>query len=85
MIKSGEFDNLVLSNEKIPKIDTIRSSPKTVTLNHLRKINNSIIKKVVRNKVLDEGIITSKKIRYKHRIVQLLNTLCPKHYSIFLR
>ena len=57
MIKSGEFNSLSSSNGKIPKIDAIRSSLKTVTLNCLRRINNSIIKKTMRNKVLNEGTI----------------------------
>jgi len=57
MIKSGEFNTLTTSNVRVPKIDTIRSSLKTVNLNCLKRINNSIIKKAVRNKVLDEGTI----------------------------
>jgi len=57
MIKSGEFDTMVSCNYSIPQIDTIRSSLKTVNLNCLRRINNSIIKKAVRNKVLNEGTI----------------------------
>ena len=57
MIKSGEFDNLTSSNDRIPKIDSIRNSLKSVDLNCLRKINNSIIKKAVINKVLDKGTI----------------------------
>ena len=57
MIKSGEFHTLTTSNERVPKIDTIRSSLKTVNLNCLRRINKSIITKAVRNKVLDEGTI----------------------------
>ena len=57
MIKSGEFDTMVSNNDGIPKIDAIRSSLKTVSLNCLRNINNSVIKKAVRNKVLDEGTI----------------------------
>lgn len=57
MIKSGEFDTMVFCNDRVPKVDTIRSSLKTVSLGCLRRINNSIIKKAVRNKVLDEGTI----------------------------
>ncbi len=51
MIKSGEFDSLISNKDRIPKIDTIRSSLKTVNLNCLKKVNNSIIKKAVKNKV----------------------------------
>ena len=57
MIKSGEFNPMVSCNDRVPKIDTIRSSLKTVNINCLRSINSSIIKKAVRNKVLDEGTI----------------------------
>ncbi|MEX1377843.1 MAG: hypothetical protein AB1Z23_10300, partial [Eubacteriales bacterium] len=57
MIKSGEFDNQFSSNGRIPKIDIIRSSLKMIDLDCLRRINNSIIKKAVRNKVLDQGTI----------------------------
>jgi len=57
MIKSGEFNNLISSNDITPKIDTIRNSLKTINLDSLRKINNSIIRKAVRNKVLNEGTI----------------------------
>ena len=57
MIKSDEFHTLTTSNERVPKIDTIRSSLKTVNLNCLRRINKSIITKVVRNKVLNEDTI----------------------------
>ena len=42
MIKSDEFDTMISNNDRIPKIDTIRSSLKTVNLKCLRKINNSI-------------------------------------------
>ena len=57
IIKSGEFNNIYSSEDKIPKIDTIRSSLKSINLNALRRINERIIKKAVRNNVLDEGTI----------------------------
>jgi len=57
MIKSGEFNNIYSSEGKIPKIDTIRSSLKSINLNALRRINERIIKKAVRNKALDDGTI----------------------------
>jgi len=57
MTKSGEFNTSTKNNERVPRIYTIRSSLKTVTLNCMRRIYNSIIKKAVRNKVLNEGII----------------------------
>jgi len=57
MIKTGEFNNIFSSGDRIPKIDAIRNSLKSVGLVSLRKMNQSIIKKAVRNKVLYEGTI----------------------------
>ena len=57
MIKIGEFNNIFSSGDRIPKIDAIRNSLKSVGLVSLRKMNQSIIKKAVRNKVLYEGTI----------------------------
>ena len=57
MIKTGEFNNICSSKNGIPGIDAIRNSMMSVNLNMLRKINERIIKKAVRNKVLDEGTI----------------------------
>ena len=57
MIKAGEFDNIFLRKISIPRIDSVRNSLKTVSLNILRRINKNIIKKSVRNKVLDGGTI----------------------------
>lgn len=57
MIKTGEFNNIVSSKNEVPRIDSIRNSLKSVDLNILRKINEMIIKKSVRNKVLDDGTI----------------------------
>ena len=62
MIKSDEFDNLFLNKGRMPKIDIIRNSLNTVNLKCLRRINNSMIKKAVRNKVLDEGTIDGYKV-----------------------
>jgi len=57
MIKCDEFDSLITSKTRIPRIDAIRSSLKSIDLSGLRKLNKSIIRKAVRNKVLDEGTI----------------------------
>ena len=57
MIKTGEFNNMFSSKSGLPKIDAIRNSLKSVELSSLRKMNQSIIKKAVRNKVLDEGTV----------------------------
>jgi len=56
-IKSGEFDSLFVGETQIPRIDSIRNSLKTINLSGLRKINKSIIRKAVRNKVLSVGTI----------------------------
>ena len=57
MLKTGEFDNIALSKNGVPRIDAIRNSLKSVDTNILRKINENIIRKSVRNKVLDGGTI----------------------------
>lgn len=57
MIKTGEFDNIFAARDRMPKIDTIRNSLKSVDLKSLRIMNQSIIKKACRNKVLDNGTI----------------------------
>ena len=57
MIQVGEFNNMFSSKGGIPKIDSIRNSLKSVRLDSLRKMNYHIVKKAVRNKVLDEGTI----------------------------
>ncbi len=72
MIKSGEFGTLISSNGKTPKIDAIRSSLKTVNLNCLRSINNSIIKKTKRNKVLVEGTIDGEQFRIYSTTLSIL-------------
>ena len=57
MIKTGEFDTMFSHERGIPKIDAIRSSLKSVSLVSLRKLHQCIIRKAVRNKVIDEGTI----------------------------
>lgn len=57
MIKTGEFNCMSSSADRTPKIDAIRNSLKSVSLVSLRKMNQIIVKKAVRNKVLDEGTI----------------------------
>ena len=57
MIKTGEFNSMFPSIEGTPKIDAIRNSLKSVKLGSIRKMNLNIVKKAVRNKVLDEGTI----------------------------
>lgn len=53
-IKTGEFDWM---KKRIPKVDAIRNSLKSINLDGLREINTSIIKKTIRNKVLAGGTI----------------------------
>ena len=57
LIKSGEFNNIYAYEDRIPKIDAIRSSLKSINLNALRRFNERIIKKAIRNKVYNEGTI----------------------------
>jgi len=57
MIKAGEFSNIYSHKDRIPKIDAIRSSLKSINLNALRQINEKIIKKAIRNKGLGGGTI----------------------------
>ena len=57
MIKTGEFDKMFSHECGIPKIDAIRNSLKSIELVSLRRMLQCIIKKAVRNKVLDEGTI----------------------------
>ena len=57
MIKTGEFDTMFSHECGIPKIDAIRNALKSVSLVSLRKLHQCIIRKAVRNKVLDEGTI----------------------------
>lgn len=57
MIKSGEFSSFSAFEDKAPKVDAIRNSLKSINLNALHRINEKIIKRAVRNKVLGEGTI----------------------------
>ena len=57
MVKAGEFNSMYSREDKMPKIDAIRSSLKSINLNAIRRINKSIIKKAVRNRALDIGAI----------------------------
>lgn len=57
MIKAGEFNNIFTSKNGVPRIDAISNLLKSISLNVLREIINRIIKKAVRNKVLDGGTI----------------------------
>ena len=57
LIKAGEFNNIYAYEDQIPKIDVIRSSLKSINLNTLRRINQRVIRKSVRNKVYNEGTI----------------------------
>ncbi len=56
-IKSGEFDKLFPNNTKLPQVDSIRNTLKKIDLEGLRKTNNAIVKKAIKNKVFDEGTI----------------------------
>lgn len=57
MIKVGEFNSIFSKEAGIPKIDAIRNSLKSISIEKLRNINQSIIKKAFRNKVLNNGTI----------------------------
>ena len=57
MIKAGEFDNIASYKNGVPRIDAIRNSLKSIDISILRKINENVIKKSVRNKVLSGGTI----------------------------
>ena len=57
MIKVGEFKNIFTPGARVPRIDAIRNLLKSVSLEGLRKMNGNIVKKAIRNKVLEEGKI----------------------------
>ena len=57
MIKNNEFNKLFTRGIKIPKVDTIRDTLKVIDLKGLKQINQHIIKKVIYNKVFENGTI----------------------------
>jgi hypothetical protein len=57
MLKENEFKNLIPKGERLPQIDTIRDTLKSIDLKGLEKINISIIKKAIANKVFKNGTI----------------------------
>ena len=57
LIKAGEFNSIYAYEDRIPKVDAIRNSLKSINLNTLRRINQKIVRKAVRNKVYNEGTI----------------------------
>jgi len=57
MIKAGEYDCLFNSKTKIARIDAIRNPLKSIDISGLRKLNKNIIRKAVRNKVVNEGTV----------------------------
>lgn len=58
MIKDNEFQKLYKRGTKIPKNDAIRDALKMLDLYKLQKLNRSIVNKVFRNKVFNEGTIS---------------------------
>lgn len=56
-IKAGEFNNIFASETNLPQVDSIRNTLKKTDLEGLRKINNAIVKKAIRNKVFEDGTI----------------------------
>ncbi|MBN2835611.1 MAG: hypothetical protein JXR48_11680 [Candidatus Delongbacteria bacterium] len=56
-IKAGEFNNVFAPGAELPQVDSIRNTLKKIDLDGLRKTNNAIVKKAIRNKVFDKGII----------------------------
>jgi len=56
-IKAGEFNNVFAHGAEQPQVDSIRNTLKKIDLDGLRKINNAVVKKAIRNKVFEEGTI----------------------------
>ena len=54
-IRSGEFNNLFPPGTKLPHVDSIRNTMKQIDIEGLRKINEHIVKKVIRNKIFQYG------------------------------
>lgn len=61
MLKENEFKNLIPKGERVPQIYTIRDTLKSMDLKGLEKINISIIKKAIENKVFKNGTIDGHK------------------------
>jgi len=57
MIKNNEFSKLVPRGTKLPQIDAIRDTLKVMDIDGLKQINHHIVKKVVENKVYENGTI----------------------------
>jgi len=57
MIKNNEFSKLFPDGTRLPLVDTIRDTLKVIDIKGLKEINKSIIKKVVENKVFENGTI----------------------------
>lgn len=57
MIKNNEFSKLFPRGTRLPLVDTIRDTLKVIDIKDLKEINKSIIKKVVENKVFENGTI----------------------------
>jgi hypothetical protein len=57
LLKENEFKNLIPKGERLQQIVTIRDTLKSIHLKGLGKINISIIKKAIENKVLKNGTI----------------------------
>ena len=57
MIKNNEFNKLFSRGTRLPLVDTIRDTLKVIDVKGLKEINKCIIKKVVENKVFENGTI----------------------------
>ncbi len=56
-IKACEFNNIFVPGAELPKVDSIRNTLKKIDLEGLRRTNNFIVKKAIRNKVFEDGTI----------------------------
>jgi len=61
-IKTGEFKNLFAAGTKLPQVDSIRNTLKKIDLEGLRGINNFIVNKSIRNKVVADGTIDGHRV-----------------------
>ena len=57
MLKEREFNNIFPKGTKLPLVDTIRDTIKTISVKGIREILKSINKKAIRNKTYDKGTI----------------------------